>query len=116
MFTATFLALIPKLDNLVFLDDYRPIFFVDSLYRILLKLLLERLKVVFGKLISPSRSTFICIRNMLDEVLVLNEVMDFARRNKMSYLLLKVDFEKAYDCVSWIFPRFMLGRMGFCFK
>lgn len=52
-------------------------------------------------------------RNMLDGVLVINEIMDFVKRNKKSCMLVKVDFEKAYDCVSWDFLRFMMERMGF---
>lgn len=38
---------------------------------------------------------------MLDEVLILNEVVDFARKNKNELFLFKVNFEKAFDSVSW---------------
>jgi hypothetical protein len=44
---------------------------------------------------------------------VLNEVVDFAKRSKNECLILKVDFEKAYDLVSWDFLDYMLGRFGF---
>lgn len=50
---------------------------------------------------------------MLDGVLVLNQVIDFAKRNKKGCSIMKVDFEKTYDCVSWDFLRYVFGRMGF---
>lgn len=40
-------------------------------------------------------------------------MVDYAVKDKKSYLLFKVDFEKAYDNVSWKFLRFMLVSMGF---
>ncbi|XP_058757405.1 uncharacterized protein LOC131630662 [Vicia villosa] len=66
-----------------------------------------------GRLISCNQSAFVPGRNMLDGVLLVNEVIDWAKRNKSSCLLLKVDFEKAYDSLSWNFLRDMLVRMGF---
>jgi hypothetical protein len=40
-------------------------------------------------------------------------VVDFAKRKKKSVFIFKVDFEKAYDLVSWAFLDYMLGRFGF---
>lgn len=40
---------------------------------------------------------------MLDEVFAINEIMDFVKRSKKSHMMVKFDFEKAYDCVSWYF-------------
>ncbi|XP_058754053.1 uncharacterized protein LOC131627225 [Vicia villosa] len=65
-----------------------------------------------GKLISKFQSEFIEGRQLFDGVLVLNEVLDFAKRSKKC-LVLTVDFEKAYDCVSWGFLRYVLKRIGF---
>lgn len=53
---------------------------------------------------------------MLDGVLVLNEVVEFGKRKNRRCMLVKVDFEKAYDCVLWDFLRSMLGSMGFGVK
>lgn len=39
--------------------------------------------------------------------------MDFATRSKNDFLVVKVDFQKAYNCVSWDFLRYMLKRMNF---
>lgn len=50
---------------------------------------------------------------MLDGVFLINEVMYFARRRKKDCMLFKVDFEKAYDYVSWNYLRYILHRTGF---
>ncbi|XP_058725579.1 uncharacterized protein LOC131596860 [Vicia villosa] len=111
--SSAFIALIPKNHNPQDLTEYRPICLVGSLYKILSKMLAARVKKVMGRLISCNQSAFVPGRNMLDGVLLVNEVIDWAKRNKSSCLLLKVDFEKAYDSLSWNFLRDMLVRMGF---
>ncbi|XP_058742452.1 uncharacterized protein LOC131614937 [Vicia villosa] len=52
-------------------------------------------------------------RQLLDGVLVANELVHFKTKEKKECFLFKVDFEKAYDKVSWSFLRFMLLNMGF---
>ena len=53
---------------------------------------------------------------MLDSVLVANEVVDEMKRKKKRWVIIKIDFEKAYDSVSWKFLYYMTARMGFCEK
>ena len=90
--TTSFLTHIPKLKNLQSLSKFRPISLVGSLYKILAKLLSKRLRRVVGNLISLNQSTFVLERNILDGVLMANEIMDMAFREKRSCMLLKVDF------------------------
>ena len=51
---------------------------------------------------------------MLHSVIIANEVVEEAKRGQKSCLVFKVDFERAYDPVSWDFLIYMLHRMGFC--
>jgi hypothetical protein len=111
--TASFLTLIPKKDNPQALSDYRPICLISSLYKILSKVLAARLKKVLGKLISKVQSAFLPNRQILDGVLIVNELLDLAKRRKDKCLLFKVDFERAYDTVNWNFLESMMVRMGF---
>jgi hypothetical protein len=67
-------------------------------------------------IVEPTQSAFIKGRNLVDGVVVINEVVDLARRNGRSCLILKVDFEKAYDSVEWSFLDYMLRMFGFCEK
>jgi exonuclease III len=112
-FTASFLTLIPKKDHPQTLSEYRPICLVTSMYKILSKILAGRLKQVLGKLISNVQSAFLPNRQILDGVMIVNELIDLAKRRKDKCLLFKVDFERAYDTVNWQFLDYMMRRMGF---
>jgi len=75
-----------------------------------------RLKKVISKVIDIRQSAFLKGRGLLDSVLVANEVLKEVKRRKKSCVYFKVDYEKAYDSVSWEFLYYMLGRLGFCEK
>jgi hypothetical protein len=109
----SFLTLVPKKDHPRVLSDYRPICLVSSLYKILSKVLADRLKKVLGKLIDKVQSAFLSKRQIFDGVLVINELVDLAKQRDDNCLLFKVDFERAYDTVSWKFLEYMMERMGF---
>lgn len=111
-----FLALIPKIDNLQKLGDFRPISLLGCLYKILAKLLASRLRKVMDLIIGLYQSAFLAKRNILDGVIVINEAVDYARKSGKECFILKVDFEKAYDSVNWKFLDYMMGRFGLCNK
>ncbi|GAU34402.1 hypothetical protein TSUD_217420 [Trifolium subterraneum] len=111
--TASFLTLVPKKDHPHDLFDYRPLCLIGSIYKIVSKLLANRLKKVLGKLISNCQSAFLPQRQILDGVVVLNEIIDLAKRRKDACLLFKVDFERTYDTVSSSFLELMMIKMGF---
>lgn len=68
---------------------------------------------MIGEIISIKQSVFIKGMNFLDGILMVNEVIDMAKREKRSCMVLKVDYEKAYYSVSWNFFRYLLNIMGF---
>lgn len=63
-------------------------------------------------LISSNQSAFLPKRNILDGVLIINEVVDYAKKEMKECLILKVDFEKVYDTVNWNFLEYMMSRFG----
>ncbi|KAJ9538060.1 hypothetical protein OSB04_030793 [Centaurea solstitialis] len=106
---ASFITLIPKVENPVDLGDFRPISLIGVYYKLVTKILAERLKLVIGKVISNNQSAFIKGRQILDGILIANEIVDFAKHKKKEGLVFKVDFEKAYDsspkngvCAKWV--------------
>ena len=110
---ATFLVLVPKKGGAEDLKDFRPISLVGSLYKLLAKVLANRIKKVIGKVISESQNAFVEGRQILDVVLITNEVVDSRLKDNVGGVLCKLDIEKAYDHVSWSFFMAVLKKMGF---
>ncbi|MCH83336.1 endonuclease/exonuclease/phosphatase family protein [Trifolium medium] len=96
---STFIALNPKVDSRQKLNDFQPISLVGSVYKILAKVLANRLRLVIGSVIGEAQSAFVKDRQILDGILITNEVVDEASKYKKELLLFKIDFEKAYDSV-----------------
>ncbi|GAU47312.1 hypothetical protein TSUD_283800 [Trifolium subterraneum] len=110
---STFIALIQKVDNPQQLNDFRPISLVGSIYKILAKVLANRLRQVVGSVVSEVQSAFVKERQILDGILIANEVVDDAQKLHKELLLFKVDFEKAYDSVDWGYLDTIMRQMVF---
>lgn len=70
------------------------------MYKILAKVLPNRMKGVFSKVIDQRQSMFLGEKYLFHSALVVNEVIDEAKRLKKGYLFFKIDYEKAYDSVN----------------
>lgn len=109
----SFVVLIPKKEEAISLKDYRPISLISCVYKILSKVLAARMSRFVNKIISDHQSAFIGNRFIMDGVVVLNEVINEARKKKMERLIFKIDFAKAYDSVEWSFLDNMLEFFEF---
>jgi hypothetical protein len=108
-----FVTLIPKTNSPFGLGDFRHISLLGCLYKLIAKVLTTRLAKVINLLIAPCQSAFIKGRNLVDEVLVVNEDVDLAKKQKKECLIFKVDFENAYDFVDWVFWSICSRNLGF---
>ena len=72
----TFLVLIPKKEGVEDLKDFRPISLLGSLYKILAKVLANRLKKVVAKVASDTQNAFVEGRQITNASLIANKVID----------------------------------------
>ncbi|GJR74302.1 RNA-directed DNA polymerase, eukaryota, reverse transcriptase zinc-binding domain protein [Tanacetum coccineum] len=72
---SSFIALILKVSNAKSVSDFWPISLIGCQYKIIRKLLVNRLSTVIRDCVSTVQSTFIKGRNILDDPLTLNEVL-----------------------------------------
>ncbi|GJX64794.1 RNA-directed DNA polymerase, eukaryota [Tanacetum coccineum] len=108
-----FIALIPKVPDANLVKDFRPISLIGSIYKIIAKILANRLVGVLGDIVNEVQSAFITDRQILDGPFILNEVIQWCKLKKKQSLIFKVDFEKAYDSVRWDFLDDVLKKFGF---
>lgn len=79
---ATFLTLIPKVPNPVDLCDHRPINLLGCWYKLLVKILANRLRCILPFIISPFQAAFVQDRQILDGVLIVDDLIDSRKRYK----------------------------------
>ncbi|GKA40183.1 RNA-directed DNA polymerase, eukaryota [Tanacetum coccineum] len=82
-------------------------------YKIIGKILANRLCLVIGDIVSQEQSAFIKGRQIMNGPLILNEVISWCKARKEQLLMFKVDFQKAFDSVRWDHLDDILGKFGF---
>jgi hypothetical protein len=107
------LTLIPKVQGADEVKQPRPIALINVVFKFVAKAYVIRLAPLAGRTIDHSQTAFIKGRALHERVLALHEIAHELKLKKLGGLFLKLDFEKAYDRVSWDFLRDVLRRKGF---
>ncbi|KAJ9674188.1 hypothetical protein PVL29_023628 [Vitis rotundifolia] len=110
---ASFIVLLPKKSLTKKISDFRPISLITSLYKIIAKVLLGRIRGVLHETIHSTQGAFVQGRQILDAAFIANEIVDERRRSREEGVVFKIDFEKAYDHVNWDFLDHVLEKKGF---
>lgn len=111
---ATVLTLIPKVPHPTSFGEMRPIGLCNFSYKILSKLLNERLRLVLPGLISHEQAGFVAGRSIHENIALATEMLNnIDKKVKGQNTILKVDIAKAYDTLEWSFLLTALDRFGF---
>ncbi|KAK3205243.1 hypothetical protein Dsin_019289 [Dipteronia sinensis] len=109
----TFIALIPKRAKPETMLDFRFISLVGSMYKLLVKVLAYWVKKVMSSIIGEFQMVFVKDHQILDSFVVTAKIIHGWKNDRGGGLLVKLDFEKAYDSVDHEFLDSMMVDMGF---
>jgi hypothetical protein len=82
------------------IKDFRPISLVSSIYKIIFKVLADKLKAVLEKVIFKFHNAFIRGKQILNPILIANKSLDSKIRLGVPGVICKLDLEKAYDHIN----------------
>ena len=111
----TNICLIPKTERPTRITELGPISLCNVGYKIISKVLCQRLKACLPLIISETQSAFVPGRLISDNILIAQEMFHGLRTNKScqdKFMAIKTDMSKAYDRIEWKFIQELLYKMG----
>lgn len=97
------ITLLPKVNDANIIQQFRPICLLRCIYKLIAKVMTLRLEPVAPKLISIHQAAIVKKRNIMDGIMTLHEILNYTHVKKQVGIVIKLDFEKAYDKVDWNF-------------
>ena len=101
---STILSLVPKHPGASLITDYRPISCLNTVYKVVSRLLVKRLKPLLPSFIVPNQTAFVRGRLLVENTSPAGELVNGYHKNKgPKRITIKVDIAKAFDTLSWDF-------------
>jgi len=97
---ASFIALIPKKENAMTPDGFKPISLCNVVYKIISKVIANRLKPLLPTLISEEQIGYVEGKQILNNIIQTYEVVHSLKSNKQAGMIIQLDLAKAYDKLS----------------
>ena len=97
----------------MYISNYRPITLLNCDYKIISKVINNRIYGLLPKLVNYNWSGFISGRNIGDNIRLMFDIIDYANRKKVPGAVLSIDLCKAFDSLKWSFIFEMLKLYGF---
>ena len=107
------ICLLPKKQPAIAISDFRPISLIHSFSKLFAKVLARRLSSIMGDMVSPAQTAFLQSRSIHESFLYVRNRARSLHRKKKPLLLVKLDFARAFDSVSWEYLLELLQKMGF---
>ena len=96
-----------------FLKNWRPLTLLDTVYKIASGTIANRMKTTLDHIINKDQTGFIKGRSIVENLRVIYDVMKFTEEQKIPGLIMLIDFEKAFDSLSWNFLHKSLKYLNF---
>jgi hypothetical protein len=113
-YNANTLILIPKHSNADSVDQYRPIAMANFKFKVISKIIADRLTSILPEIISSNQKGFIKGRNIKDCLCLASETINILdKKSSGGNLALKIDIKKAFDTLDWKFLLKVLNCFGF---
>ncbi|OMO51807.1 reverse transcriptase [Corchorus capsularis] len=95
----TLIVLIPNVGNPEYVKQFRPISLCTVAYKLIIKVLVNRLRPLLGDLIGPLQSSFIHGRQAANNIFIAQEMIHTIKKSKSKngLMAIKIDLENAYD-------------------
>lgn len=79
--------------------NFRPITLLNVAFKVILKVLVNRMRPIMCKLIGPRHNSFLLGRSTLDNVILTHEIIHNVnkRKGRKGIMAIKIDLHKAYD-------------------
>jgi hypothetical protein len=110
---SSFITLIPKVSNPTTIGDYRPISLSNSALKIITKLMGNSLQKIIIPLVHTNQYGFIKSRAIQDCLAWAFEYIYQCQKSKHEYIILKIDFMKAFDTIEHNTIKMIMRQLGF---